>query len=150
MHSFQIRGGGLPKFLAHFQEVHFWSKKELISYKMPITWTLNCFFSIHMYTYITIYSLHSIFSPKLIFKSFFFYIYYFPWGARKSTFWRYHNLISVRHRKYRLIILLYLHLISCSSTLDLLGSRDWLQRAWSYFLREEVVRQSSEWNLSPH
>ena len=30
------------------------------------------------------------------------------------------NLISVRHRKYRLIILLYLHLLSCSSTLDLL------------------------------
>ena len=30
---------------------------------------------------------------------FFFYIYYYPWGARRSTFWRYHNLNSVRHRK---------------------------------------------------
>ena len=29
----------------------------------------------------------------------FFYIYYYPWGARRSTFWRYHNLNSVRHRK---------------------------------------------------
>ena len=32
-------------------------------------------------------------------SNFFFYIYYYPWGARRSTFWRYHNLNSVRHRK---------------------------------------------------
>ena len=33
------------------------------------------------------------------YKDFFLYIYYYPWGARRSTFWRYHNLNSVRHRK---------------------------------------------------
>ena len=32
----QMRGGALPKFLSHFQEVHFWSIKEPISSKMPI------------------------------------------------------------------------------------------------------------------
>ena len=42
----------------------------------------------------------------------------------KSTIFSNHNLISVRHRKYRLIILLYLHVISCSSLLDLASSRD--------------------------
>ena len=36
---------------------------------------------------------------KWTFDFVFFNIYYYPWGARKSTFWRYHNLISVRHRK---------------------------------------------------
>ena len=29
-------GGGLPNFLAHFQEVHFWSIKEPITSKLPI------------------------------------------------------------------------------------------------------------------
>ena len=47
-----------------------------------------------------------------------------PGGVSKSTIFANHNLISVRHRKYRLIILLYLHVISCSSTLDLASSRD--------------------------
>ena len=37
------RGGPLPNFWSHFQEVLFWSIKESISPKMPIIWTLNCF-----------------------------------------------------------------------------------------------------------
>ena len=51
---------------------------------------------------------------------FFFIFITSPGGVSKSTIFANHNLISVRHRKYRLIILLYLHVISCSSTLDLL------------------------------
>merc|ERR1711952_532276 len=55
---------------------------------------------------------------------FFFIFITSPGGVSKSTIFANHNLISVRHRKYRLIILLYLHVISCSSTLDLASSRD--------------------------
>ena len=47
-------------FLAHFQQVHFWSINESISSKMLIIWTKNFFFLGCNY---------SIFSPKLIFKS---------------------------------------------------------------------------------
>ena len=53
-------------------------------------------------------------------KIFFFYIYYNPWGARKGTFLRILVSFQSGTEKYRLIILLYLHLLSCSSTLDLL------------------------------
>ena len=38
---------------------------------------------------------------------FFFYIYFNPWGARKGVHLANHNLISVRLRKYWLIILEY-------------------------------------------
>ena len=54
----------------------------------------------------------------------FLYLLHPPGGVSKSTIFSNHNLISVRHRKYRLIILLYLHVISCSSLLDLASSRD--------------------------
>ena len=46
------RGRALPNFLAHFQEVKFWSIKESISSKMPIIWTLN-FFSVVKFTKFT-------------------------------------------------------------------------------------------------
>ena len=45
---------------------------------------------------------------------------FLPLRGTKGYILANHNLISVRHRKYRLIILEYLHLLSCSSTLDLL------------------------------
>ena len=32
----QMRGGGLPYFLSHFQEEHFGSKKESFPSKIPI------------------------------------------------------------------------------------------------------------------
>jgi len=57
-------------------------------------------------------------------KIFFLYLLHPPGRVSKSTIFSNHNLISVRHRKYRLIILLYLHVISCSSLLDLASSRD--------------------------
>ena len=55
---------------------------------------------------------------------FFLYLLHPSGRVSKSTIFSNHNLISVRHRKYRLIILLYLHVISCSSLLDLASSRD--------------------------
>ena len=57
---------------------------------------------------------------SFLFSFFFFYIYYNPWGARKGTFLRILVSFQSGTEKYRLIILLYLHLLSCSSTLDLL------------------------------
>ena len=57
-------------------------------------------------------------------KSFFLYLLHPSRRVSKSTVFTNHNLISVRHRKYRLIILLYLHVISCSSTWNLASSRD--------------------------
>ena len=64
--------------------------------------------------------------PELIatWGSFFLYLLHPSGRVSKSTIFTIHNLISVRHRKYRLIILLYLHVISCSSLLDLASSRD--------------------------
>ena len=57
--------------------------------------------------------------------SFFFLYLLHPSGrVSRSTVFTNHNLISVRHRKYRLIILLYLHVISCSSTWNFASSRD--------------------------
>ena len=55
---------------------------------------------------------------------FFLYLLHPSGRVSKSTVFTNHNLISVRHRKYRLIILLYLHVISCSSTWNLASSRD--------------------------
>ena len=46
-------------------------------------------------------------APLKIVKFFFFYIYFNPWGARKGVHLANHNLISVRLRKYWLIILEY-------------------------------------------
>ena len=57
-------------------------------------------------------------------QGFFLYLLHPSGRVSKSTIFSNHNLISVRHRKYRLIILLYLHVISCSSLLDLASSRD--------------------------
>ena len=53
--------------LSHFQGVHFWSIKDSISSKMPVIWTLKCFFRLYIYS--ISYSTYSIFSPKLSFKS---------------------------------------------------------------------------------
>ena len=54
----RMKGGGpCRNFLAHLQEVHFWSTKELLSFKMPITSTLNCslvYICIHIVQY-TVY-----------------------------------------------------------------------------------------------
>ena len=55
---------------------------------------------------------------------FFLYLLHPSERVSRSTVFTNHNLISVRHRKYRLIILLYLHVISCSSTWNLASSRD--------------------------
>ena len=62
--------------------------------------------------------------PHRSFRVFFLYLLHPSGRVSKSTIFTNHNLISVRHRKYRLIILLYLHVISCSSTLSLASSRD--------------------------
>ena len=56
--------------------------------------------------------------------NFFLYLLHPSGRVSKSTVFTNHNLISVRHRKYRLIILLYLHVISCSSTWNFASSRD--------------------------
>ena len=61
---------------------------------------------------------------RMVMVVFFLYLLHPSGRVSKSTIFTIHNLISVRHRKYRLIILLYLHVISCSSTLSLASSRD--------------------------
>ena len=53
------------------KEVHFWSIKVSFSSKMPIIWTLNCFLGC---IYSILYSIYSICSSKLTFKS---------WGRKK-------------------------------------------------------------------
>ena len=66
----------------------------------------------------------SVFFSFSIKESFFLYLLHPSGRVSKSTVFTNHNLISVRHRKYRLIILLYLHVISCSSTWNFASSRD--------------------------
>ena len=73
MHSFRScpneGGRALPKLFGTFARGAFLVNKGASFFQNANNFNFKLFFSIHMYTHSTIYSLHSIFSPKLIFKS---------------------------------------------------------------------------------
>ena len=92
--------------------------------KVKVNNALTMLRFLRWFNFLSIHSVKSRQRQMMPEPCFFLYLLHPSGRVSKSTIFSNHNLISVRHRKYRLIILLYLHVISCSSLLDLASSRD--------------------------